>query len=67
MVFMKMKFGYFLGLACLLAVVGPVAANAKCKCGKPNKVVFNTETTEADQPVATTETDAEETKEIVQN
>ena len=65
---MNKKFGYFLGIACLLAVLGPVAANAKCKCGKPStdKVVFNSEEPESDKPVATTETDSEE-KVIVQN
>lgn len=70
-VFMKKKFGYFLGIACLLAVLGPVAANAKCKCGKPStdKVVFNSdiEESDSDKPVATSSEQDPEEKVIVQN
>ena len=65
---MKKKFGYLLGIACLLAVLGPVAANAKCKCGKPStdKVVFNEEP-ESDKPLATTTEQDPEEKVVVQN
>jgi hypothetical protein len=34
---MKTGFKRFLGIVCLLLLLGPAAASAKCKCGKPPK------------------------------
>jgi hypothetical protein len=40
---MKRQFRHFLGIICLLLLLGPVAVNAKCKCGKPPKETVEVE------------------------